>query len=466
MKRATRIFLILTLLLMGIPPLSAIAADPPTDAEICATNGGVYGSTPDGSNFCAWAPSQPFTGDLVIFAHGYVDPRTPNGAIPWEQLAIGGVSLPQIIMGQLHAAFAVTSYSHNGLAVTEGVEAVKQLALSIKATPGMTIQHVYVVGASEGGLVTALAIEQNPGMLYSGGVSTCGPVGDFKAQVNYWGDFRVAYDYYFRQPEIALPLTPINILPETMAAWGALDPAHPELAGPLLQGVGAAVTADFTDAQKLIKTGKAPIDPANPATTVPATILGILDYNVRATDQARGELIHNPAVDLFTNAGNPYGNKGRWIGTASDIGLNLWVAQGNDRFTADPAALAEIQAHYQTSGRIKAPLVTLHTTGDPIVPYWHEPLYMLKVWLSGNGLRFFSIPIVRYGHCAFTAQEAMFAYVLMVFRATGTIPLLPQTIQPGSNQVLTQQEFNDMLQKYEPMNNQPPNVYYLPMTLK
>ena len=70
--------------------------------------------------------------------------------------------------------------------------------------------------------------------------------------------------------------------------------------------------------------------------------------------------------------GNPYDNSRRlYLGSGNDFWLNLLV----DRYHADPAALAAIEADYQTSGKLAAPLVTLHTTADPIVPYWHEPLY-------------------------------------------------------------------------------------------
>ncbi len=477
MNHAARIILILTILCLGLPSNTANAAPIPSDYDLCTTTSpipGVYGSTPDQSNFCAWAPYPGFNGDLVIFAHGYVDARTPDGAIPWDQLAVGGVSLPALVMGQMHAAFAVTSYPHNGLSVVEGVEAVRELALTIRAMPGITIQHVYVVGASEGGLVTALAIEQNPNGMYAGGVSTCGPIGDFKQQVNYWGDFRVAYDYYFLKPTPAvgpaLPVTPISVDPTyTIANWGEFDPLHPEKAGVLQQQVYGAIAARPDLAVKLVKTGKAPYDTADPTTTIPATILGILDYNVRATNQARAELSGNPNAYLTPNVGNPYGNAGRWIGTWTDFALNAWVQSGHDKFTANQAALAAINAGYQTSGHLNAPLVTLHTTGDPIVPFWHELYYALKAWGSGNGLKLFSIPVQRYGHCAFTAEEAAFAYLVMVYKATGVLPTFPAIAPSAADGLaveLNAQKFEDMMQQYGPAMQQAPSTTYLPLILK
>jgi hypothetical protein len=37
----------------------------------------------------------------------------------------------------------------------------------------------------------------------------------------------------------------------------------------------------------------------------------------------------------------------------------------------------------KTSGQLSVPLVTLHTTGDPIVPFLHEALYADKVAAAG-----------------------------------------------------------------------------------
>ena len=54
------------------------------------------------------------------------------------------------------------------------------------------------------------------------------------------------------------------------------------------------------------------------------------------------------------------------------------------RFSADQAALDEIAAHYQTTGHLSVPLVTLHTTGDPLVLYWHATFYRGKTIAADN----------------------------------------------------------------------------------
>jgi pimeloyl-ACP methyl ester carboxylesterase len=74
---------------------------------------------------------------------------------------------------------------------------------------------VYLIGASEGGIITALALEQYPDV-FDGGLALCGPYGDFRKQIDYFGDFRVVFDYYF--PDI-LPGSPITIPTTLMDDW-------------------------------------------------------------------------------------------------------------------------------------------------------------------------------------------------------------------------------------------------------
>ena len=120
--------------------------------------------------------------------------------------------------------------------------------------------------------------------------------------------------------------------------------------------------------------------------------------------------------------------------------MNDWITANNHRFSTDPA-LAAILPLYQTTGGIQAPLVTIHTIGDPIVPYWHELLYQGKIAFAGNSAKAFNIPIMRYGHCAFTAKESAFAFSTMILKATGSLPTLMTAF-------LTQQEYLGFLQLY------------------
>jgi hypothetical protein len=64
---------------------------------------------------------------------------------------------------------------------------------------------------------------------------------------------------------------------------------------------------------------------------------------------------------------------------------------------------------------VTRPLVTIHTTGDEIVPYWQERRYLAEVETSGKG-RVTPTPIFRYGHCNFRSQEVLIAFNLLVWQ--------------------------------------------------
>jgi hypothetical protein len=69
--------------------------------------------------------------------------------------------------------------------------------------------------------------------------------------------------------------------------------------------------------------------------------------------------------------------------------------------------------------------VTLHTTLDPVVPYWHETIYRGKVMVNDNLARHDNIPVSRYGHCSFTAGDVLGAFVLLVDRVMNPPPYSP-----------------------------------------
>jgi len=347
----------------------------------------------------------PWNGDLIVYAHGYVDPHQPV-RIPEEQLRLpDGTSIP-FVANALGYAFATTSYSINGLAVREAlVELVDLVTIFKVGRP--TLNRVYLIGASEGGLITTLAVEQFP-TTFSGGLATCGPVGDFGAQINYVGDFRVVFDYFF--PGL-MPGTPISIPQSLIDNWSTHYSTNilPVILDPM-----NAITVT-----QLLSVTQAAYDVGNPTTSISNTIHTVLWYNVFATNDAIAKL-----------GGQPFDNESRaYTGSANDDALNAGV----QRFIADLPALREVQAHYQTSGQLRVPLVTLHTTLDEIVPYWHEPLYRDKVVARGRAVRHDNTSVARYGHCNFTTAEVTQALALLQARVANPPPI-DVDLSPGDSQ--------------------------------
>lgn len=384
MSKLVRILLLLVLVFTSTVIAAPVGAAAPKLLPVPGPC--VEGTLPGGALSLICVPAAGWNGDLVVWGHGYVAPDAPKDF--YNLTMPDGTYLPALVQ-TLGYAFATTSYRRNGLAILEGVDDVRELVAAFPAAAGGPADRTYMIGASEGGAVTTLLVERAP-ELFSGGLSLCGPIGDFRKQIDYWGDFRVLFDYFFPG---ALPPTPISIPQDVMDTW---ETAY-------VPAIAARLAADPLVTAQLIRTSKAAIDKQDP-TTAGQTTLGLLWYNVFATNDGKQQL-----------NGNPFDNLTRlYRGSADDATLN----QGVQRFPADAAALANL-APYNTSGRVSIPLVTMHTTGDEIIPFWHQLTYRNKLRLTGSAGAVTQVPIFRYGHCNFTTTEVLAAFGLLVLRTTG-----------------------------------------------
>ena len=376
-------------------------AEPARAASVC----GPDGLQPSGTavyRICMPAPDA-WNGDLVIWAHGYVDVTQPV-AIPESQLCLGdGFCIPALVNG-LGFGFATTSYSMNGMATT-AVDDVIDL-IDLFAGEQGTPRRVFVIGASEGGLVTALALERRPD-LFAGGVSACGPVGDFVRQAEYYGDFRVAFDYFF--PGL-IPGTLLDVPPDLMTRW---DDFWENSVKPVIFDPANAGTLS-----QFLKVAKAPHDPGVQE-TIEKTMRDGVWYNVFA------------AEDLYAKlGGSPYDNTGKvYRGSWNDRALNAGVA----RYASDAPALAAVDALFTTSGRLEVPMVNLHTTKDQQVAFVQELLYAQKVRAAGSAANHLLIPAFRYGHCNFKPWEAILAFVIAVVQAGGAAPAGVEALLPTAD---------------------------------
>ncbi len=383
------------LLVIAVLPVGSVLAQTNNDCLF-------YGDQSNGAKYCITMPPPPpngeWNGDLVIFAHGYVSVNEPVD-IPWSQMTFsdgnGGVITLPFLVNSMGYAFATTSYSVNGLAVQEGIADVLDLINVFETLVG-TPTHIYLVGASEGGLVTTLAIERHP-EAFTGGLATCGPIGSFRDQVDYWGDFRVVFDYFMDRHGLnVLPGNAMSIPAALMNKWDSV----------YVPRIRNALAFDPPNTQQLLSVTKAPVT-ADPL-TIGETTLGILWYNAFATDDAIKKL-----------GGKPYDNRDReYTGSLDDELLNAGVK----RYKAQQSALDEIATNYETSGSLQKPLVTMHTTGDPIVPYWHQTQYTEKVFANTPyPPPYLPIEVDAYGHCNFSLQNILEGFGSLVYMSTGEI---------------------------------------------
>ena len=371
------------------------------------------GELPTGALYRICLPDS-WNGRLLVYAPGYVSPLK-DLAIPEDQLVLpDGTSIPELVT-DLGYAFAVTSFRDNGLVVLEGLADLEALVEKFKAGY-RNPSRIYLVGVSQGGLMATLAAEGRASG-FDGALSCCAAIGDFPRQINYWGDVRVIFDYFF--PGV-LPGSPVDIPGELQEKWYG--------SGGYLEQVTNALISNSDATRQLLAVTRVPPGP-NPESRLRA-VTDNLWYNVFAT---------NDAIDKLK--GQPYDNKKRWyFGSDNDLLLNRMV----QRFRADPTALEEMKK-YQTSGGLQSTLVTLHTTQDHVVPYWHELLYGNKVLARGVARHYLHVPVFRWGHCNFKAAEVLAAFALLTLKVEG-LPL--GGVQAALPDPEAQETFENLLKQH------------------
>ncbi len=127
-----------------------------------------------------------WNGDLVIWAHGFREaaPTDPD----FLELTVDNHPLREFLIPNGYA-WAASSYRRNDYDVTSGVQDSHALTKRFNGIVGKP-DRVYFTGASMGGHITAVAIEQYP-RTYDGALPVCGVLGDFEL-FDYFLDFNVA----------------------------------------------------------------------------------------------------------------------------------------------------------------------------------------------------------------------------------------------------------------------------------
>ncbi len=389
LQRISRSLLLITLLWVAFAMSTPVQAVSPTAcADGVQSSGAIY-------RICM--PTQ-WNNRLIVYAHGYVAPNRPV-AIPEDQMSLPGSSftVDQLVTGQGYA-FVTTSYRVNGMAIQQGIPDLLDAVTIFTAQHGEP-EKVILVGVSEGGAMTVLAVEQYPDV-FDGGLALCGPYGSFRGQVDYFGDFRVLFDYFL--PDV-LPASAVDVPNTLLESWESSYYTATVL--PALTD-----TANATAIDQLLAAAETPFDSANSATKT-ESIKDLLWYNVFATNDARAKL-----------GGQPFDNHTRLYGGSNDnMALNQQIA----RFTADQVALDAVASGYETTGQLTRPLITLHTTGDPIVPYWQATEYRGKTLAADNLALHENIAVQAYGHCRFSTFDVLGAFARLV-----TLVDTPPAYQP------------------------------------
>jgi pimeloyl-ACP methyl ester carboxylesterase len=324
-----------------------------------------------------------WNGDLVLYAHGYTAPIFPVGLPPGEEVLVEGLRAVALQGG---FAFAYSSYSQTGLGLKDATQRTSQLANLFDTLVGEP-NRTFLIGTSFGGLAALKLVEDHPER-FAGLLTLCGMLGGVRAEIDYVSNVRVLFDYFY---------------PGVLRGSLYELPADLDLERDIRDAVVKAITENPQPALLMSQITQTPIPFSNGEELATSIIQALILQAVELPDL----LDRTHGQEFFDNTQTVYtGN------VPPDVlaDLNANVA----RYSAGPAAARFLDKYYEPTGDLRVPLVSLHTSMDPVVPLFHETLYRSLVEAQGQTANLHQTTIERYGHVQFTAPEIVGGFVTMI----------------------------------------------------
>src|SRR3954463_16523171 len=369
----------------------------------------VEGETGPGSLYALYIP-QNWNGDAIYYAHGIrppSDPITLNDQDNFFQV--------RDQLGALGYAFAYSSFSENGLSVKDGVQRTHQLRGLLTSQLPSAPAHSYAAGYSLGGLV-ALELGESFPSQYDGVLTMCGMVGGTPSELQYVGDVRALFDYFY--PGV-LPGNVISV------------PESPMSIAELQSRVVGAISSNPLGLYAIASTAQTPLAFApigsvtNPSSVAFQTLVGSL------INALYYQLVGTPDVVDRTHGHSPYENTGRQytLGTAviPNPGLLSALIGGANanvtRYDSPVDAENYLGQYYVPTGNLRIPVVSVHNVFDPLVPFFHEAALGQIAGSAGTSNLLLQRGVPNYGHCNFPTPLVLSSFQTLVgWVATGIKP--------------------------------------------
>jgi hypothetical protein len=424
----TRPFLAAVLL---APALAAGAAPAPAAAGHGRTGPAhVEGTLPSGAAYVLDVPAR-WNGTLLLYSHGYVPRGAPNPA----RNAPADTTRDALLAGGY--ALVGSSYATTGWSLEEAVP--DQLAtLEVFAGRFGRARRTFAWGTSLGGMITT-ALAERHGQRFAGALAMCGLQQGGVANWNNTLDPLFALRTLLA-PDAGVPLVRIPDQASATAGIGVLTGAMAAAQQTPLGRARIALAAAlhnipaWTDADALspppTPTSEAP-EPApgdddtaqlNQYRTLLGTVYVGLSWRQEAEERAGGNMSWNTGVDYarMLARSSVRGEVERLYARAgASLAHDLRTLAAEPRIGADPGAVRYMERHVSFTGRLRTPMLTIHTTGDALVPVQVQRAYAGAVAEAGRSRLLRQAFVHRGGHCTFTDGE-MLAALRAVERRAGT----------------------------------------------
>jgi len=335
-----------------------------------------------------------WNGTLLVYTHGYNEGTTPPSLVPLPADAV--------TLSSLGYALAASRFAGSGWNVKEGMQNTIALTAAFRDMVGHP-QRTIIWGRSMGGLMALEMIEKFPG-IYDGAVALCPPAAGAPRRFDQALDIALAYAVAFGW----------------RSGWGTPGDLRDDLnfVNDVLPDIGDHI-AQIGGWEFIRRVNKIP-----PDTYYNSSNRVIPIYFATAV---RAELESRAGGPVAENIGREY--------TLTEEDQLALAALGVDGYTllAEMNAMTNISSlrnarnyveHYvNPAGRIKRPVLTLHTEGDALATPNNEGAYRDTVEQQGNGDLLMQEFVLGGAHCTFTTQQDIAAIdAMMYWLDTGTRP--------------------------------------------
>jgi pimeloyl-ACP methyl ester carboxylesterase len=382
------------------PPSPAVATTSPSHVE---------GVLPDGSSYVMDVPAN-WNGVVLLYSHGYVPDGVPNPAFNAPSDAVRSALLD--------AGYAQigSSYPETGWVLQQALPAQLATLDAFRARFGAP-RRTIAWGTSLGGMITT-GLAERYGERFAGTLAMCGLEQGGVANFNNTLDPLFAIRTLLA-PGTTTPLVRLGDQATAFASIGqltaALDAAQATPQGRARIALAAALhnIPAWTDpAQPEPPPGDFDAAEVNQFGVLHLTIYVGLSWREEAEEHAGGNMSWNTGVDyrrilarssIRAEVAALYGQAG--LSLADDL-ATLAAAP---RITADPGAVGYMIRNISFSGRLTRPMLTIHTTGDPLVPVQVEHAYADAAHDAHRSELLQQAFVHRAGHCSFTTGEMLAA---------------------------------------------------------
>lgn len=391
MKATARIVFALTLLLAL--SLTLIDRSPAAKAAPLDLSGELHGAP-----FRIRVP-EVWNGTLLIFAHGYRDKADHPGEIDNRNADVApnpALEAPLLAQG---FALAGSAYKDNGWAIEDAIQDIRNLALYFTANVAKP-QRTIIVAASLGTFVGYKSMEQFNG-IYDGALCLCTAGAGATRLWDSGVPLYLAYDVIFGIPP----------------SWGTVGEVRNDIdfdtevlakLAPELSNI-----ANFPKFEFIRLVAKNPgrgITPPPP----PAFFPGWAVTDFFFFTEARAELQRRAGGPFVQNLDQEYTLTDAGKAYLAGIGLpgpvvDAWLAQMNARrnIEAKESARNYVRNNTDYTGKIKNPILTVHTIIDPLLVVANESAYAETVAAAGRQELLFQTYTTGVGHCNLTGPQVL-----------------------------------------------------------